>query len=238
MTPAKALADPRSAYAEAYRSVRTALQFSTEEGVPRCLLVTSPSPAEGKTTTVLALAQNFAQLGKRVLVIDADLRNPSLHKVMGLDNGAGLSNFLSGAAKATEVIRETGTGNLWVMTTGPLPPNPAELLLGPKMVSLLKVAADRYDQVLIDGPPVMGLADAPILGNLANGTLVVFEAGGTRMGVARHALKRLLAARARVIGGILTKFDSKAAGYGYAYGGHDYYSYGTPQPPSRRLARR
>lgn len=238
MTPAKALADPRSAFAEAYRSVRTALQFSTEEGVPRCLLVTSPSPAEGKTTTVLTLAQNFAQLGKRVLVIDADLRNPSLHKVMGLDNGAGLSNFLSGAAKATEVIRETGTGNLWVMTTGPLPPNPAELLLGPKMVSLLKVAADRYDQVLIDGPPVMGLADAPILGNLANGTLVVFEAGGTRMGVARHALKRLLAARARVIGGILTKFDSKAAGYGYAYGGHDYYSYGTPQPPSRRLARR
>src|SRR5690606_5734871 len=117
---------------------------------------------------------------------------------------------------------------LSVMTTGPLPPNPAELLMGPKMVSLLKVAADKYDQVLIDGPPVMGLADAPILGHLATGTLLVLEAGSTRVGVARNALKRLYAARAHVIGALLTKFNSKHAGYGYGYGyGYNYYSYGS-----------
>lgn len=238
-SPAQALADPRSAFAESYRSVRTALQFSTESGVPRCLLVTSPSPSEGKSTTALMLAQNFAQLGKRVLVVDADLRNPSLHRVMGVDNGNGLSNYLAGAAKATEVIRDTGIANLAFMPTGPLPPNPAELLMGPKMLSLLRVAADKYDQVIIDGPPVMGLADAPILGNMASGTLLVVEAGGTRLGLARNALKRLLAARAHVIGGLLTKFSSKHAGYGYGYGySYDYYSYGASQTAGRRLTKR
>lgn len=241
-TPSQALADPRSAFAESYRSVRTALQFATEAGVPRCLLITSPSPSEGKSTTALTLAQNFAQLGKRVLVIDADLRNPSLHRAIGADNSSGLSNYLSGAAKATEVIRDTGTPNLLFMPTGPLPPNPAELLMGPKMLSLLRVAGDKYDQVIIDGPPVMGLADAPILANMATGTLLVLEAGGTRLGLARNAIKRLLAARAHVIGGLLTKFSSKHAGYGYGYGyGYEYYQYGgrtKPAPASRRLGGR
>lgn len=241
-TPSQALADPRSAFAESYRSVRTALQFATEAGVPRCLLITSPSPSEGKSTTALTLAQNFAQLGKRVLVIDADLRNPSLHRAIGVDNGSGLSNYLSGASKATEVIRDTGTPNLLFMPTGPLPPNPAELLMGPKMLSLLRVAGDKYDQVIIDGPPVMGLADAPILANMATGTLLVLEAGGTRLGLARNAIKRLLAARAHVIGGLLTKFSSKHAGYGYGYGyGYEYYQYGgraKPAPASRRLGGR
>lgn len=237
-TPAKALEDPRSAFSEAYRSVRTALQFSTETGVPRCLLVTSAGPSEGKSTTALTLAKNFAQLGKRVLIVDADLRNPSLHRALGKPNDSGLSNYLAGAAKATEVILATDTPLLMYMPTGPLPPNPAELLMGPKMLSLLSIAAEKFDQVIIDGPPVMGLADAPILANLATGTLVVIEAGETRIGLARNALKRLYAARAHVIGALLTKFSARHAGYGYGYGGYNYYSYGGAQKPEpKRLAR-
>ena len=237
MTPAKALDDPRSAFAESYRSVRTALQFATDTGVPRSLLVTSSTPAEGKSTTALTLARNFAQLGKRVLIIDADLRNPSLHRLLGVENTQGLSNYLAGAAKATDVIRATDTPGLMFMSTGPLPPNPAELLMGPKMLSLITIAREKFDQVIIDGPPVMGLADAPILGNLASGTLLVVEAGETRITVARNALKRLLAARAHVVGGLLTKFSSKHAGYGYGYGAYNYYSYGAKEEP-KKLGRR
>ncbi|HEU0152046.1 MAG TPA: polysaccharide biosynthesis tyrosine autokinase [Arenimonas sp.] len=237
MTPAKALEDPRSAFAEAYRSVRTALQFATDTGVPRSLLITSSTPSEGKSTTALTLARNFAQLGKRVLIIDADLRNPSLHRTLGVDNTAGLSNYLAGAVKATDVIHATDTPGLMYMSTGPLPPNPAELLMGPKMLSLISIAREKFDQLIIDGPPVMGLADAPILGNLADGTLLVVEAGETRITVARNALKRLLAARAHVVGGLLTKFSSKHAGYGYGYGAYNYYSYGG-QEETKKLGRR
>lgn len=237
MTPAKALEDPRSAFAESYRSVRTALQFATDTGVPRSLLITSSTPSEGKSTTALTLARNFAQLGKRVLIIDADLRNPSLHRILGVDNSSGLSNYLAGAVKATEVIHATDTPGLMYMSTGPLPPNPAELLMGPKMLSLISIAREKFDQLIIDGPPVMGLADAPILGNLANGTLLVVEAGETRIAVARNALKRLLAARAHVVGGLLTKFSSKHAGYGYGYGAYNYYSYGG-QEEQKKLGRR
>ncbi|KFN46771.1 hypothetical protein N790_08115 [Arenimonas malthae CC-JY-1] len=237
MTPAKALEDPRSAFAEAYRSVRTALQFSTDTGVPRCLLVTSASPSEGKSTTALTLAKNFAQLGKRVLIIDGDLRNPSLHRSLDKPNDIGLSNYLAGAAKATEVIHATDSPHLMFMPTGPLPPNPAELLMGPKMLSLISIASEKFDQVIIDGPPVMGLADAPILANMASGTLLVVEAGETRISLARNALKRLYAARAHVIGALLTKFSAKHAGYAYGYGGYNYYSYGA-QPEPKKLARR
>ncbi|MBW8367935.1 MAG: polysaccharide biosynthesis tyrosine autokinase [Arenimonas sp.] len=237
MTPAKAMEDPRSAFAESYRSVRTALQFATDSGVPRSLLVTSSTPAEGKSTTALTLAQNFAQLGKRVLIIDADLRNPSLHRLLGTENSAGLSNYLAGAVRATEVIKLTDTPGLMFMATGPLPPNPAELLMGPKMLSLITIAREKFDQVIIDGPPVMGLADAPILANLANGTLLVVEAGETRITVGRNALKRLLAARAHVVGGLLTKFSSKHAGHGYGYGAYNYYSYGGKEEP-KKLGRR
>lgn len=234
-TPADKLAqqrsDARSAFAEAYRSVRTALQFSTDHGVPRTLLVTSPSPSEGKSTTAMTLAENFAQLGKRVLLIDADLRNPSLHKLAGIDNSQGLSSLLSGAAKHSEVLRQTAIPNLTIMPAGPLPPNPPELLAGPKMHSLLTVAAAKFDQVIIDSAPIMGLADAPILSSLTHGTLLVIEAGGSRINVCKVAVKRVHAVRGHLVGAILTKHDSRHSGYGYGYGGgHQYYSYGTETP--------
>jgi capsular exopolysaccharide synthesis family protein len=226
LTPVLALEDPRSAFAEAYRSVRTALQFATDAGVPRCLLVTSATPSEGKTTTALALAKNFAQLGKRVLIIDADLRNPSLHRELGLENGNGLSNYLAGAVKANDVLQATEVPHLMFIASGPLPPNPAELLVGPKLLSLLTIAAEKFDQVIVDGPPVMGLADAAILGNICAGTLLVIEAGETRVAIARNGLKRLLAARSRVVGALLTKYASGHGANAYGYGDYTYYAYG------------
>jgi polysaccharide biosynthesis transport protein len=232
MKPADALEDPRSAFAESYRSVRTALQFATDSGVPRCLLVTSASPSEGKSTTALTLARNFAQLGKRVLLIDADLRNPSLHREFGLEQGQGLSNILAGSAKPGDVIQATGSEHLSFIASGPLPPNPAELLVGSKLLSLLTVAMEKYDQVIVDGPPVMGLADAAILGHVCSGTLLVVEAGETRIATARNALKRLVSSRTRVVGALLTKYSASNAA---TYGEYAYYNYGSV--PQAKLGR-
>lgn len=211
--------NPQSAFSEAYRSVRAALQFATDHGIPKTLLITSASPGDGKSTTALVLARNFAQLGKRVLLVEADLRNPSLARTLGLTNRTiGLSNLLAGACNLSEATFDTDDPQLRVILAGPLPPNPAELLSGSKLVSMLTVAAEHYDQIVIDGPPVLGLADTPILSNAADGTLFVVAAGSTKISAAQVAIKRVLAARGRLIGAILSKYDSKAAGYGYGYG--------------------
>ncbi|WP_374555907.1 GumC family protein [Thermomonas sp.] len=223
-----AAANPQSSFSEAYRSVRTALQFATDHGVPRTLLVTSSGPGEGKSTTALALARNLTQLGKRVLLVDADLRNPSLHKTLGMKVDVGLSNLLAGACSFTAAVQPSGDEGLQVILAGPLPPNPAELLSGSKLVSLLTIGTERYDHVIIDGPPVLGLADAPILSNAIDGTLLVVNSGKTKISAAQSALKRLLTARARIVGCLLTKYDARTAGYGYGYGYRyeSYYAYG------------
>ncbi|MBW7881732.1 MAG: polysaccharide biosynthesis tyrosine autokinase [Caldilineaceae bacterium] len=232
---ASAMSDPQSAFSEAYRSVRTALQFASDRGVPKTLLVTRTGSGEGKSTTALALARHFAQLGKRVLLIEADLRNPSLRKTLGLAKTEfGLSNLLSGGCTLADATLAAGEERLQVILAGPLPPNPAELLSGTKLVSALTVVGEQYDQIILDGPPVLGLADAPILGNAADGTVLIVNSAKTRIGAAQAALKRLLAARARIVGVVLAKYDSRAAGYGYGYGyGYQYdsyYSYGARAP--------
>ncbi|MCC7096504.1 MAG: polysaccharide biosynthesis tyrosine autokinase [Thermomonas sp.] len=230
---AEAAADAHSGFSEAYRSVRAALQFSTDHGVPRTLLVTSPGPGEGKSTAALALARNFARLGKSVLLVEGDLRNPSLHRTLGLKAAAtGLSGLLSGSDALTSVIQPSGEDGLQVILAGPLPPNPAELLSGSKLVSMLTVAIERFDQVIIDGPPVLGLADAPILANSADGTVLIIDAGKTKIRTAQIALKRLLAARARVVGALLSRYDAQKSAYGYGYGyNYDYGSGGREGTP-------
>jgi len=222
--PVNALADPRSPFTEAYSSARTSLQFSTTEGMPHSLLVTSSRPSEGKSTTALALARSFAHLGLRVLLVDSDLRNPSLHRLLSLNNSIGLSNFLTGE-ELDDVMQTVGEPALNVVTCGPLPPNPAELLAGARFRELLEEARSRFDLLVIDGPPVIGLADAPILASRAAATVLVVEAGGARRSVVRIATKRLLQARARLLGALLTKFDAKSSSYGYGYGYSYAYSY-------------
>jgi polysaccharide biosynthesis transport protein len=230
------LADARSGMSEAYRSLRTGLQFSTSEGLPRTLLVTSSKPSEGKTTTTIYLARTLAHIGLNVLLIDADLRNASVHKRMGHSNELGLSNYLSGSRSPEDVVQATDTDRLVVMTSGPLPPNPAELLSGPKFPALMTLAAESFDVVLIDGPPVMGLADAPLLSSMIQATMLVVAANETRRSTVRIALKRLQFARANIVGTLLNKFDVKQTGYGYGYGygDYNYHSYGTKELPDLR----
>lgn len=215
--------DPRSAFAEAYRSVRTALQFSTVSGVPRLLTITSAMSGEGKSTTVLSLAIQFAQAGKRTLLIEADLRKPSLHRSLNLDNQIGLTNYLAGSgAQPVDIAKPTHIPNLFAIPGGPLPPNPAELLSSARMVELLSLAAEKFDQVILDSPPLLGLADALIIGNLCEGTLLTVEMGSTPRGYVLGALKRLRGSRVHVVGSILTKLEARAGAYGY-YRSYYYY---------------
>jgi succinoglycan biosynthesis transport protein ExoP len=216
---------------EAYRSFRTALQFTTDQGTPKSIAVTSAQPSEGKSTTALALAVNFAQLGMKVLLIDADLRNPSQHRNLKRNNGVGLANYLAGSAMPENIFQETDLERLYFMASGPLPPNPAELLAGTKMMSLLTMASEKVDVVIIDAPPILGLADAPLLSSIAAGTLLVVATADTRRAVVKGALKRLQFARARMGGALMNKCDLRrsygyAYGYGTDYGALAYYGYG------------
>lgn len=234
----EAMADARSSLSEAYYSVRTALQFSTNDGVPRSLLVTSARPSEGKSTTATALARNFAKLGMNVLLVDGDLRNPSLHRVLRADSGTGITNYLTGSATMAELIQATDQPNLSFIPCGPLPPNPAELLAGATIRAMIAEAEANFDLLVIDGPPVMGLADAPLLASAVAGTVLVIEAGQTRRGLAKAALRRLALGNARILGGILSKFNVRSAGYGYGYGyGYAYaysYDYGNKRIEGRK----
>jgi capsular exopolysaccharide synthesis family protein len=228
--PMEALADLRSSFSEAYHSIRTNLAFSTKDGAPRVLSVTSARPEEGKSTTSFALAQGFARVGMRVLLVDLDLRNPSQHKVIGADNRVGASNLLTGSVRLQGAVQPTDWPNLFIVPSGPLPPSPAELLIGTRLVALVKEAIEHFDIIILDGPPVMGLADAPLIASVASGALLTIEAGRTSRAQARAAIKRLRLGNARIFGAVLTKFDSRksAYGYGYAYA-YDYeynYQYG------------
>jgi len=227
------LEDPHSAIAEAFRSLRTTLQFSTAAGLPKVLLVVSSKPSEGKSFTSMCLAANFAQLGMRVLLIDADLRKASLHRELGVAGDRGLSNVLTGAMSPEEVAHENVVPGVTLIASGPLPPNPAELLAGPRFSALLSTAAENFDLVVIDGPPVMGLADAPLLGSIVDGALLVVDSSGTRRRLVQAAIKRLHFSRTNLLGVLLNRYDAgKAAhayGYGYGYARDDFYGYGAPQ---------
>ncbi|MDR0181656.1 polysaccharide biosynthesis tyrosine autokinase [Lysobacter sp. UC] len=221
-TPQQAAGDLRSPFAEAYRSVRTALQFATTHGLPGTLLITSAGPSEGKSTSALELAQNIAQLGKRVVLVDADLRGASVHKATGLSASKGLSSLLSGACGMNEAVQSWRNGSLSVITSGPLPPNPPELLGSDALPALLAQLREYFDVVVLDGPPILGLADAPLLANHAEATMIVVAAQTTRTDALQAAIRRLRFARARLIGAVLTRFDLDAGDehYGYGYGAH------------------
>jgi capsular exopolysaccharide synthesis family protein len=211
----------QSELSEAYFSILTALQFSTSSGAPKTLAVTSSQQGEGKSTTAMALARGLVSIGSSVLLIDADMRNPSIHRALNLPNRRGLSDVLSGNAEFKDVIQPTDTRGFAAMTAGKTPPNPAELLAGEGLEKTIKAAVELFDHVIFDSPPVLGLADAPLIARAAEGTVFVIEASRTRSSQARHALDRLTAVRAHILGAVLTKLDSRSSGYGDGYG----YSY-------------
>jgi succinoglycan biosynthesis transport protein ExoP len=221
-SPEEVQKDPRSAFSESYRSVRTALQFCTDRGTPKILLITSPASGEGKSTAALTLARGLSQLGKHVLLIEGDMRRPSLAKTLRRPTDVGLSNLLAGGITMAQAVMKTENPRLNVIFSGPVPPNPTELLAGPKMISLLMTAGMKYDQIIIDGPPVLGIADAPVLANIATGTLLVTKSAATQISSAKASIKRLHAAHARLIGAMINQHNHRTAGYGYNYYGYGY----------------
>lgn len=224
VAPRDALLDRKSDLVDAYLAIQTSLGFTTEHGVPRSLAVTSTRPAEGKSTTALALATMLARAHKKVILVDGDMRSPSVHHLGGVDHDRGLSNYLAGHDDIGQLTFEMQDLSLTAMSAGPIPPNAAELLTGHRLQLLVAKLLETYDHVVIDSPPVMGLADAPLIASRVEGVVYAVESHGIRSSIVKTALQRLLSANAHILGGVLTKFEARKAhyGYGYEYG----YGYG------------
>ncbi len=213
---------PKSLGAEAYRVLRTNLQFSALDKPLATLVVTSAAPGEGKSTTISNLAAVMAQSDKRVILVDADLRRPSLHKLLKLPNNVGLSTALLDKGRDPEAyLQETDVPNLRVMTTGPIPPNPAEMLNSARMHEMIEVLKGEADVVLFDTPPVLAVADTAILASQVDGTLLVVWAGRTRGEMLAQAVERLQSLGIQPLGVVLNKLTQRKGGYYYS----NYYYY-------------
>ena len=223
-SPRAELLDRKSDLVDAYLAINTNLGFTTEHGVPRSFSVTSTRPAEGKSITSLALATMLARAGKRVVLVDGDMRSPSVHHLGGVDHDRGLSNFLTGDDALDALVFPMADLGFDAISAGPIPPNAAELLTGNRLSVLIDELLKRYDHVVINSPPVMGLADAPLIASRVEGVVYAVESHGIRSTLVKTALNRLASANARIFGGVLTKFEARKSHYGYGY---DYgYGYG------------
>jgi capsular exopolysaccharide synthesis family protein len=216
-------ANPRSAAAECLRSIRTNLLFMSPDKPLKTIVITSAGPSEGKTTTATALAEVMADGGNRVLIVDADMRRPQLHKVFEISNEVGLSSLILGEGRLDEVIKTSVVPNLSVLPCGPVPPNPAELLHTEGFARLLEAMAQRYDRVIIDSPPAGVVADAVVISTKVDGTLMVLKAGQTSRDAAVRAVRSIADVNGRIFGAVLNDLDLSDQRYGQYY---QYYRYG------------
>ncbi|MFD0826434.1 CpsD/CapB family tyrosine-protein kinase [Neobacillus sp. M.A.Huq-85] len=214
-----AMIDPKSTIAEQYRTIRTNIQFSSVDQEARTLMVTSAGPGEGKSTTVANLAIVLAQQGKKVLLVDADLRKPTVHYTFNKTNTFGLTSVLTKQLKLEETVVESAERNLYILSSGPIPPNPAELLSSMAMEVFLNNALEEFEMVLFDAPPVLAVTDAQILANKCDGTILVVSSGKTEKDKLEKAKELLETAQSKIIGVVLNnkKIDSKS-NYYYYYG--------------------
>ena len=211
------LHDSKSSAAEAYRSLRTNLLFLSPDKPIRTLVVTSAGPQEGKTTSAVGLAITLAQAGHRTILIDTDMRRPRLHHVFGLPNENGISNAIIGDVPVDKVSQHSEVTNLDILTCGPTPPNPAELLHTERFRRVLAECVSSYDWVILDSPPTSAVTDPAVLGNVVDGVLLVVKAGATNRHAALQARRQLEAAKARVLGVVLNEVDLSNRAYGYYY---------------------
>lgn len=219
--------EPRSPISEAFRALRTNIQFAGVDRPIRTLLVTSPGPGEGRSTVASNLAVVIAQGGKKVVLLDADMRKPRVHRLMGLSNKVGISEFFKQPARdLRSVVQHWGDGDLDVVTSGKVPPNPAELLGSERMSQLLDMFKGKYDFVVIDSPPVGVVTDPTVLSARVDATLLVVEPKKTKLGAAIAAVEQLRRADANVIGVVFNNVQLKRAGYYTGYdSGYYYYQY-------------
>jgi capsular exopolysaccharide synthesis family protein len=218
----------KSPISEAYRTLRTNIQFSSFENDIKTILITSSGPSEGKTTTSGNLALTFAESGKKVLLIDCDLRRPSVHKKFFISNQIGLSNLLVDNLKLEDVAIKQ-LDNLYILTSGIIPPNPADMLGSKKMRTFIEEMKKEFDYIILDTPPIIAVTDAQLLSTMADGVLLVVSSGQAEREAAARAKELLLKVRANILGVVLNKLELKSRrGYGY------YYYYGNDKERSGR----
>jgi polysaccharide biosynthesis transport protein len=210
------LGDQKSMFTEAINSIRTALLLSSRNGLPKSLAFTSTQPGEGKSTTCFALAYSLVRSGKKVLIIDADLRRPNQHKILGIENGVGLSELLANGITLPEAIRKDSATGVHIITAGAIPPNPSELFETESMTNLVGRCQD-YDCVILDCPPVLGLADAIVAASAVEGVIYIAESGRNHTRGAITSVQRLKGSGAQIVGAIMTRFVPDSTGYGNAY---------------------
>ncbi|MBO8138412.1 MAG: CpsD/CapB family tyrosine-protein kinase [Desulfotomaculum sp.] len=211
------LENPKSPVAEAYRTIRSNIQFSFLDSELKRLLVTSSGPSEGKSITSANLASVFAQSGRRVILLDCDMRKPTQHKLFNLPNIAGLTNALLGDAVIDEVLNDINDTMLQVITTGPIPPNPAEMLGSKKMKAFLQELESYADLIILDTPPVIAVTDAALLAGSVDGVVMVVAANKTQIDLAKKSKELLLNAKANIVGTVLNMVEEDSQDYYYYY---------------------
>jgi len=219
--------DPESPFSEHYRSIRTSIQLSTPKSPPRIISISSALPSEGKTVTVTNMAVSFAQLGKKIVIIDADLRKPRVHKIFKIKNTIGLSTFLTGRAKLSDILLKTHIRDVFVIPSGPIPPNPAELLDSEVMSLVLKKLLEKVDFIFLDTPPLIGIVDPILIGKHSDGMILVNWGGKTKTDILKKAKDEIDRFGVRILGVVLNKIDFKKsdASYSYTYSYNYGYSY-------------
>jgi polysaccharide biosynthesis transport protein len=214
---------PKSMLSEAYRSIRTSILLSFSEKPPKKIVITSPNPSEGKTTTVINTAIALSQTGAQVLIIDADLRKPRLHKIFNHENGQGLSSFLSGHGDLESVVKKSEVPNLFYIPSGPIPPNPSELLGSNLFKKMLESLEARFDHIVLDSPPVLGFADTIILSTSVDGVILTVLGGKTPRETLQRAKEVLQQVNTKIIGVVINRVDIRRSDYAYYY--YRYHSY-------------
>lgn len=209
---------PKDPVAEQYRTIRTNIQFSGADQDIKSLILTSSGTAEGKSTTASNLAAVYAQQGLKVLLIDADLRKPTVHYTFRLENHAGLTNVLTRQSTLGQAVQETEVRDLYVLTSGPIPPNPSELLASNQMEELLKEMKQQFDMVIFDTPPILAVADAQILANQVDASILVVSSGKTDKEAALKAKELLVHAKSKLLGAVLNNRKADSGNY-YYYSG-------------------
>jgi len=218
--------DARSLLSEAYRNLRTSILLASSNGhSPKLMLITSSQQGEGKTTTSINIGITLAQMGGKVLLLDCDMRNPRLHRALKLLQEMGMSTYLSGQSELLPLIQETEVPNLFAVTSGHIPPNPAELIGSWRMKEGLALLAQSFSHVVIDSPPVLSVTDARVLGTMVDGVILVIKGGVTPREAVRLTKRLLQEVHARVIGTLLNDVNIRSAQYSY-YSRYYYYGYG------------
>ena len=225
-----ALASRHSELYEAYFNLFTNLGFLSEKGVPTSIMMVSSRPAEGKSLSSVALSHILAGRGKRVLLLDSDMRHSGVSKYLDVQSGSGLSNYLRGEDDWQQMVKTAAPFTFDILPAGRQPPNAAELLVGDRFSAFLQTLATYYDHIVIDGPPILGLADAPLIASAAEGVVMIIEANNGKVRMIAQALDRLENGGGRVFGAVVTKLDQRNTSYGYGYGYGYGYSYGEKKP--------